>query len=366
MSGVFDDLHGELIDARAEDELRRATEDAATGAGAGAGTPDAPRLPLVTFEELATRPRAAQRMLVGNILPAEEATLVSARERSFKSFLTMEWAKSVALGRTCMGHFEIERPETVLLFDLENRAARLCDRIEASLARDGLTAYDFHGRLLVFDREQAVRFKFDALGLTALAHTIERQKPALVVVDNLRKATPAGKDEKEGKDMLPLMDGLVSLCEGVGTALVLVHHNRRDDTGFSGSGTISTTSANTINIVRDRQSGIAIVKCDSMRNTEPFAPFAIAMGRDGALRMTDVPERDDEDEPDRGGMILDALRTGALTTAQIATATDLSTKQVRAVLKRLVLAEIVVEAGEWKPDTGKPATLYGLAASPTI
>lgn len=326
-----------------------------------------PRIPLVTFEELALRPRLPVRFLVGRHVVAGESTLVSARERSYKSFVTMEWATAVALGRSCLGQFDVDRPESVILFDLENKPGRLCDRVEAKLRRDGLDAHDFGGRLIIFDRDNAPdRWRFNAISLAGLGQAIETYQPALVVIDNLRKATPAGKDEKDGKDMLPIIDGLVELCDQTETALILVHHDRRDGSGFSGSGVLVSSPANYIQVKKDRQSGVAVINCDSMRNAEPFEPFAVVMGKDGALRLTEVPEQDEPSEPasNHGVSILKALDQGGRTIAELAAATSLSERQVRPVVKRLLAAEVLVELGDRETSAGVRPMVYGRAATP--
>jgi hypothetical protein len=320
----------------------------------------------VTFEALAARPRVAQRFLIDRLLPAEEAVLISGRERSFKSFLTMEWALSVALGRRFLDTYVVERPATVLLFDLENRAGRLCDRVEAALRRDGLSTADLGGRLLVFDRDNAPgRWRFTTQSMAALEILLARYRPGLVVVDNVRKATPPGKDEREGKDMLPIMDTMVEMCDQARAALVMVHHDRRDGSGASGSGAILSTPGNVVQIKHDRATRISVVTCDSMRNAEPFAPFAVTVARNGALRATEMPDGDEEEDerPDHGPAILGALRSGGKSVGELCAATELSARQVRYALKALVVREDVIDTGQTRRTaTGKPAVVYGLAA----
>jgi hypothetical protein len=187
-------------------------------------------------------------------------------------------------------------------------------------------------------------------------------RPALVVVDNLRRATPPGKDEKESKDMLPVASALAQMCETHHTALILVHHDRRDGSGYSGSGSLAGSMANDVHVCYDRKTRIATVRCESMRNAEPFEPFAVAMGRGGALVLVDVPD-DDEERDDPGATVLHALRDGCKTVAQIIDLSGLTQRQVRPTLARLVATRAVIELpGQRDGTVGRSALRYALAA----
>lgn len=320
-------------------------------------------LPVASFEEIDQRRYEPARFLVESILPAGEATLVSALERSLKSYLVMEWALSIALGRAFLDRYPARRG-TVLLIDLENRIDRLRDRVRASLRRDGLEPSDLEGRLLLFDRQKdAPRWQLDADTLHATRRTIVAHTPALVIVDNFRKATPAGKDEKDTRDVLPLLNSLLAICEAQDAALVLVHHNRKDDGSYSGSGAIASTVANTVLVQRDRATGIATVRAETMRNSENFMPFGIVMGEDGALRhVTVAASAPAASKPDRGGDVLGCLARGAKTIEEISQDTGISPYLTREEIKRLIDSGAVVKAGKRQGDKGTPSTLYGLPA----
>jgi hypothetical protein len=328
--------------------------------GHAAGTQDADPLPVVPYEVLAARARITQSFLIAGILPAEEGMLLSAKERSFKSFLTMEFSKACVLGRPLFGAFAVPEPLRVLLIDLENTRSRLCDRMDAALKHDGYSAADCGSRLVVLDRDDLPRWEYDAVGLARLAATVRRERPRLVVLDNLRRGTPAGRDECTTKDMLPVVRALAEMCEQEHTALILVHHDRRDGTGFSGSGALSGSMANEVHVKYDRKSRVATVHCESMRNAEPFTNFAVTMGRDGALVLCDLPEdAEDEEEQDCSEAVLHSLDAGAKMIKEIVDCTGLARLEVRGILGRLQAMRLVCIVGERNVGRGRPAQLYG-------
>lgn len=319
-------------------------------------------LPTVPYDVLARRERIPARCLIAEILPAEEAMLLSGKERSFKSFLTMEWCKSAATGLSLFGAYAVPEAVRVLLIDLENSRSRLCDRLDASLAHDGLGTSDLGGRLRVMDRDELPRWHCHALGLARLEATLVEHAPALVVIDNLRKCMPPGKDEKEAKDMLPVVTALAQMCETYHTSLVLVHHDRRDGTGYSGSGSITGSLGNDVHVKYNRKTRIASVYCESMRNAEPFAPFAVTMGLDGALVPTELPDDEEDDEEDYGTQVLDALKPGAKTVRELRDLTGLGRAALAPTIQRLKATKEVIEVGERAGGRGKRAMQYGLPA----
>jgi hypothetical protein len=337
-----------------------AARPAQHGTPAQADEPQPPRrLYLTTFEDIDDRHLEPMRYLIAPHLPAGEATLLFAPPRNFKSFLAMEWALSVALGRPLFDRYEAQQG-LVFYFDLENRLDRLRERIRASLARTGHERRQLEGRLLIQDRGKDVPpWRMDSEAMAQLSEAVGDYEPALVVIDNFRKALPAGLSENKNEEVNPILNGLVTLCEQVEAALLLVHHTNKGYEQFSGAGCLESTPANMIKIQREPQSAVATVSCVNMRNAEDWEPFGLTMGASGALQLTE-PVTGSVRHEDR---VRRALEAGSRTIGELADQTGLSEGHVRSAIEGLRAKGLAIELGTRPSGSrGAPPKVYGLAA----
>jgi hypothetical protein len=332
--------------------------------------PEDEPLPLLSYEDFSEQEFPERPDLITGILPAAESTLVYGAPRSCKSFLTMEMAISVALGRAFLDHAEYAVPEglVVILLDLENPPGRLNKRIAASLASKGVQKSDLGGRLIILNRLVMEHpWTLTPINMARLFKAIGTHKPDLVIMDNVRRAMPPGKDEKKSEDMQPIANQLIeSVCDRAGCALVIVHHDRRDESSYSGSGSLGSSPANTIHVQADRTLRVSQVICDSMRNAEPFETFMIEIDKnDMALKMASAAKRAAAPKS-LADKITDALATGKQTVAALAILTGSSEFLVRKEIKGLMRWGRIIEL---PPDqdadkrAGNQARWYGLAAA---
>jgi hypothetical protein len=323
------------------------------------------RVFLTPFEEIDERDLEPMRYLVKPHLPAGEATMLYAPPRNFKSFMTMEWALSVALGRPLFERYEAERG-IVVYIDLENRLDRLRERIRASLARDGLTNAALEGRLLLQDRGPDIpRWWLDLDCIGQLGEQIAGLQPALVIVDNLRKALPYGLSENKNEEVNPLLNAMLAACERAEAAFLLVHHTNKGYEQFSGASVLEATMANVIKMKREPGSAVATVSCVNMRNAEDWDAFGVQMGARNALELTDPVRPNGLAEQ----AVREALRHGGRTILELVGDTDLPDADVRAAVTYLLEAGVIIEVGvrftggqDGRRGRGRPPKVYGLAA----
>jgi len=315
------------------------------------------RLQLVSYEELAARPLTPMRYLVHPYLPAGEFTLLYGPPKSYKSFLAMDWALSIASDQQLLGGDSVE-PGLVIYLDLENSLDRLRERIDARLAHNGLTTDTLQGQLMLQDRNKnAAPWRADHDAIQELSSVIEEHHPVLVVVDNLRKALPAKVNENHNDEVNPILNNLIDACGKADSALLLVHHTNRGNELFSGAGCLESTPANTISIIKDRHSGIATVRSVVTRNAPDFEAFGVYMGSDGALRLTEAVDA----QASYGEDIITALLDNELTVQELVTATGMSEPKVRTQVERLgQTGAITVVAERQGAKGGKPSKVYGL------
>jgi len=325
-------------------------------------TADAPkrRLFLAPFEEIDAREIEPMRYLVEPHLPAGEATMLYAPPRSFKSFLTMEYALSIALGRPFLGRFESTQG-VVIYLDLENRQDRLRERVRAAMQRDHIAVAALRGNLLMQDRAEGIpAWRMDPDALDELGEYVEGVAPALIIVDNFRKGLPFGVEENSNSEINPIINRLLEACERAESALLLVHHTNKGNERYSGAGALEGSVANVMKIARDQETRKAVVTSINMRNSEEFPPFAVEMDAHGALTLTTVPGSSYGDGDDHYTDVRQVLGRGGKTVIEIADALNVSRPTADKYVKSLLARGAIVIGA--KKDTGgvKGAMTYWL------
>jgi len=353
-----------------EESMGQARASGAGGAPAGEGgapageggadgdTPRGRRLFLTPFEEIDARPSEPLRYLVRPHLPAGEATMLYAPPRSFKSYLTMEYVLSVALGKLFLGRYAATQG-IVFYFDMENNQDRMKERIRAALARDRIAVSALSGNLLMQDRGNGLpAWRLDPDALDELGAYVEGMAPALVVVDNFRKVLPFGVEENSNAEVNPIVNRLLGACERADAALLLVHHANRGNERFSGAGALEGSVANVMRIARDTETRKGIVTSINMRNSEEFEAFAVEMGPEEALSWCPVPGGSDGD--DEYVRVTDCVRHGAKTVEEIASYLGVTRTMADRHVKSLTARGALVEAGKRSNPGTKPSHTYAL------
>lgn len=173
--------------------------------------------------------------LIDGVLDVATIAFLSGRFASYKTFVSVSWACSIATGVDWFGR-KVTNPGTVLYIAGEG-CNGLLGRIEAweeahndgrQVPDDRLHIYD--GRINLGDREPGGDVGF----LTALIREI---RPVLVVIDTLHKCAP-GMDENSSKDMSLILDVAAELRETFGITVLFNHHTGHAGTHSRGSSSI--------------------------------------------------------------------------------------------------------------------------------
>jgi len=202
-------------------------------------TPGAPAVPaapaapiLVELDEMS--PLQPAPSLIRGILPADSVGMVWAPPDSFKSFLTLDWALSVASGLDWLGHKV--KPGRVWYLAGEGQGG-LRVRVQAwRKARKYFGKINFlHSqRAILLDSEQGM-----SPGMSALLALVKAgEAPDMIVVDTLARSMMG--DESATRDAsryVAALDELVAAIRlsGKRPCVILVHHARKDGEVYRGS-----------------------------------------------------------------------------------------------------------------------------------
>jgi hypothetical protein len=213
--------------------------------------------------------------------------IVGALPKSWKSYFSLYLAICVSTGAEVFGKFKVRRGP-VLLFSAEGgkksvrrRCGMLCRALAVEVATVDIHVLDV--ALLRLD---------DPAQLAAFIATVERVRPALVIVDPLREVHTG--DENDSGYVTKLFAPLRELVDRVGCAMMFVHHSvkpgvesakRRPAERLRGSGALVGALDSGLFLEAKGEGNDKRVEVSAIHRDAPEPdPFTIA------LRRQDTPE----------------------------------------------------------------------------
>jgi len=174
-------------------------------------------LPTLQVAQVEAR-EAEQNWLIRRLWGDAAVGIIGGAPKSFKSWLGIDLAVSVASGTPCLGYFEVLRPGPVLVYlaedalsSLRARVAGLCEYRRLSISE--LPLHVVTAPSLRLDQQE------DCDRLDA---TLEALKPRLIVLDPLVRLHRL--DENSAGEISRLLGYLRELNRRHDVAIVLVHH----------------------------------------------------------------------------------------------------------------------------------------------
>jgi hypothetical protein len=218
-----------------------------------------PRFALQSVADIEEQP--ARPQVVKGILPADSLAAIVGPYATFKSFVALDLALSVATGRDWHGH-ETQRAPVVYI--AAEGSGELGKRLQAWRARHQC------------ERPANLHFITEAVQLMggdaeALARELAKlpERPGLVVIDTLARCMVGG-DENHQKDMGLFIAGADKIRRATGAAVLTIHHDNKEG-GTRGStsfpGAVDT-------LIKTKATGDKCVRlsCDKQKDAAPFEP----------------------------------------------------------------------------------------------
>lgn len=224
---------------------------------------DAPRarFKLWTAEEIEAQPR--QQWLVENVLVENCITMLAAKERSFKTFLVLDLAASVAAGIPWHGR-EVQQG-TVVYVSAEGRAG-MGKRIKAWRKARGIAALP---RLFVLPEPVRMLDAKDVDELCAAMLSLS-EYPRLIVLDTLARCMVGG-DENKQKDANEFIDACARLQRQTGAVILLIHHVNREKGEARGSSVFPGNVDAHFHLSREQDT--VTLTCKKQKDFDEFAPM---------------------------------------------------------------------------------------------
>jgi len=176
--------------------------------------------PLLRPHELpALKPQ--QQWLIEELWGYQAVGIIGGEPKSYKSFLALEIGIAVATGAMCLGRYPVKTRGPVLLYAAEDALHIVRERLNSMCMSRGLELHNLDLWVITvpvmrLDQERDQRH---------LVHTIEKVKPALLILDPFVRLHRI--DENVSADVAPLLAFLRQQQRQQGCSVILVHHARK-------------------------------------------------------------------------------------------------------------------------------------------
>lgn len=226
-------------------------------------------LPVQRAAELKAQ-EAAQPWLIEGLWACAGVGLIGGAPKCCKSWLGLEMAVSLASKTPCLGTFPPARKGKVLLFMAEDSTSVVKGRFEALSRHHGVTL----GSLDIFVIAQS-ELRIDlAQQQQRLRKTVEKIRPDMLLLDPLVRLHRI--DENSASEVSALLGFLRSLQREFHTAVVLVHHARKNGSAHQpgqalrGSGDLHAFGDSNLYLRRHRQQLLLTLEHRAAPSPEPL------------------------------------------------------------------------------------------------
>ena len=181
-------------------------------------------LPVQRASQLDSRGPQIQ-WLVEELWTEQAVGILGGEPKCYKSFLALDVAVSVASGAACLRQFSVRRQGPVLLFPAEDSLAVVRQRLEGIAAAAQVPFASLPVHVIT-----APTLRLDtATDRQRLAHTIQQQRPILLILDPLIRLHRV--DENDATQIAGLLSYLREIQRQFQLAVMVVHHARKDSNG---------------------------------------------------------------------------------------------------------------------------------------
>jgi hypothetical protein len=221
-------------------------------------------LRVLSRAELARLP--APTWAIDGIVPEAGLVMVYGAPASFKSFIALDMALSIATGR--QWHGRAVKPSAVTYVAAEGKGG-MGRRV---LAWETLRRLPPVNDFLLADELVRLDLKTAAKIIDHLDSTGSR----LVVVDTWARVTEAF-DENSANAVSDAVEGLDTIRRLTGATIIVVHHSRKDGQGYRGSSALGGAVDMSIVVKREKRSMEVTLACDKAKDVEEFQDMDISL-----------------------------------------------------------------------------------------
>lgn len=240
---------------------------------------------LHTLDDLANLPPI--EFLVDDILPARSLSVVFGPSGTYKSFLVLDWALSIASGRSWAGH-EVEKGHVVYV--AAEGASGILKRARAWLEAN--PGYDPSDRFRAVPRAVKLSDPDSVMELRAALHEELTESPSLIIVDTFARSFTG--DENSSTDVGVVIDAIDAIRHEHGATVLLVHHSGRQEGHERGSTALEGAMDARYEMSASQDTLQASLKCRKMKDREEPRPVHLKLRELGPSLIIEPGLMDEE------------------------------------------------------------------------
>ena len=203
-----------------------------------------------------------KKWLIDGLIGEKEVGILYGKSGSGKTFVAIDLMMSAVDGKHFAGKFNLDRPLTVAIATGEGGLAlkkRIVAAREFHNTKNGDNAQIFVNGLRFYDDEHIASFVEEW-------KRFENRQLDLLIVDTL-SAAMGGNDDASGREMGVVFQRARYLADELGCTVLFVHHPRKNDSEFRGSGKIMNDVDFMIQVDNKTMS------CRKLKDEEMFLPI---------------------------------------------------------------------------------------------
>lgn len=272
------------------------------------------RLHLWSLSDILSKDFGEQDWIVDRLIPIETISMISGDPQNYKTWLTMEIARCVALGTPFLDKF-VTAQGSVLVIDEEDHLRHIKKRLEILSVPQNAPIY--------YISQAGVKLDDDGW-LQLILHTIKKLHIKLVIIDSFIRIH-SGKENDAG-DMARVFDKIREMVK-FGTAVLLTHHHRKEsaygqrNASQSVRGSTDIVAALDCHISVEKTKDGIFVWQNKLRVDEAAKPFVIRVNDEVKGRLSfeyagEMPEKVLKKDHAKA-LILDIIKEGEQDLEQI-------------------------------------------------
>ena len=174
---------------------------------------------VLTMSEFNKAEYPDDKMIVEHMLQERQVSILAGDSGVGKSWLTLEIGLCVATGNPVFGHFKVDRPRKVLLFQFELTSSQVQKRMKYLIPRFGVND---NFNIKVYDKRKMFSDRWDEIDRELSTGKFEG---GVVIVDNLYTSLGGDKDPSNNRDLQFALDKMTNISDTYNVALMVVSHH---------------------------------------------------------------------------------------------------------------------------------------------
>ncbi len=182
--------------------------------------------PVTSAHDLPIR-EECHRWLVEGLWPLEGVGIIGGAAKSFKTWLALDLAVSLASNTACLGTFQVSSQCRVLVYAAEDNLPDIRLRLAGICKSRGISLIDLDLGIITVNQMHLNKSQ----DFLRLQNTISIHRPALLILDPFVRLHTA-IDENSAAEVSAILGKLRGLQREFRMAIALVHHARKNRAGL--------------------------------------------------------------------------------------------------------------------------------------